>query len=174
MQEVSVGYSRRKRERWIHSIWAASPTPGPIARTVLEKETKCYYGKSSKPKCMQTEGSHAEVLPPLYGLSFSLFSSHSAEVRGFNFRSIITIKPFRNLLKEVSLNSMIREWKLIRIFGFKMGWVLRDGMGRRCAGKTSGTRGKSTMVCISRLGEWGMMEIDREYSSHSTQMSLAR
>ena len=61
-------------------------------------------------------------------------------------------------LKEVSLDSMIREGKVIKILGFKMVWGLRDEVERMCARQTALMTDKFKMDPISRPGVWELMK----------------
>lgn len=164
MLEVTGGYSRRKGERWICSILAAPH----LAGTVLEKETKCSSKRSYKPKPIQTWGSDAEVLSPLPAcssllslpLSFCLLQQRSgtSSFEVLTQLSNLEILLMGSPLKEVSLDSMIREGKVIKILGFKMVWGLRDEVGRMCARQTALMTGKFKMDPISRPGVWELMK----------------
>lgn len=104
----------KKREKV--TLFYLGSDPPPQALLQAQWETKCYSKESYKPKPMQTQGSHAEVLSPLHTrslilpppLSFCLLPSQQWSGAS-SFEVLTQSGNLENFLKGVSLDSMIRE-----------------------------------------------------------------
>ena len=111
---------------------------------------------------------------PLFCPSLSEWRSGTGASR---FEVLTQSRTLYVLLKRrvLSLDSMIRDWKLIRILGFKMSWVWGMQVGMQVQEKAPWQGMRAKMIQVTRSGEGKWMPLtDTEDSNHSVQVALAR